>query len=209
MAWFNPFSWGGGPDEVDYGPMRGLNDRIMSEFEKSRSDANSIQTGITGEDRKLYDESYGAMRDQVMRDIEQKLPGLLQGASGQAGARGMAGSAVEQGARSNVTRGVQRDAANTMSQFGMQQAGQMTANAQNRSNFQLTRNQGLWQNLLSAYKPQQDLEMGIIKSEQDRIAAEKGAFGGLVGNIAGALTPGLGNIPGMGFLKPTPPATPT
>ncbi len=196
MAWFNPFSWGGGPDEVDYGPSRKIAEDIRGEFGRFESEARSIEFGVTDADQALYDESFGHMRDLVMREIEQKLPGLVQGASASAGARGISGSGNEASLRNSSARTAQTDAANTLSAFGANQAGQLTQNAQNRAGFELTRNQGLWQSLLQSYKPLQQVELDKTDREFDRIQQEKQQFGSLAGKLTGAIP--IPTIPGIG-----------
>ena len=199
MAWFNPFSWGGGPDEVDYGPARKIAEDIRGEFSRFEQDARSIEFGVTDQDRELYDESFGPMRDLIMREIEQKLPGLVQGAWASAGARGVSGSGQEATLRAATATGAQTDAANVLSQFGSQQAGQLTQNAQQRAGFELTRNQSLWQNLLQSYKPLQEVEGQKIDVEAARIQQEKQAFGDLTGKIVGAIPlPGKSPLPTPG-----------
>lgn len=207
MAWYNPFSWGGGPDEVDYSRLQGMNQRFEQMGQQQAQELRGISSGITPQDQQLYGQSYGFMRDLVMGDLRNQLPGLLAGVSGQAGARGLSGSASEQGLRQRAGLAGARQAGEVLQNFGAQQAGLLQAGAANRFGQELTRNQQLWQNLMQAYMPSYGTEQRRVQSEEDRIAAEKGAFGSLVGGIGGLFAPGLGNliqgIPGMGPRKAT------
>jgi len=185
MAFFNPFSWGGGPDEVNWDRLRGLASEVRGQYGKYEANTNAINFGVTPEDQAQYDLSYGHMRDLVMQDLQTKLPGLLQDVSGQAGARGLSGSAVEQGLRQRAGLAAQRQAGSILSEYGSQQAGLMQQGALQRGQLQLTRNQQLWQNLMQSYSPSFGVESSFLDSEQQRIAGERSAFGQLLGGAAG------------------------
>ena len=145
------------------------------------------------------------MRDLIVRQIEERLPGIVQNASASAGARGISGSGNEATLRAASATRAQTDAANTLNQFGAQQAGQLANFAQNRAGFELTRNQQLFQSLLQSYQPLQNLENNILNQEQQRIDSEKGAFGNLVGSLTG-LIPGIGGGSSPQPQQPAPPS---
>lgn len=186
MSWFNPFSWGGGGDEANIQPLRNWAMDIGREARASNAAAMGINFGVTAEDQQQYDASYGHMRDLVLQDLQQKLPGILQGISGQAGARGLSGSADEQALRQRAGLAAQRQAGSILSEFGANQAGLMQQGALARGQLQLTRNQMLWQNLLQSYQPILDVEGQQYQADVNRIAGEKSAFGNLLGLGVGA-----------------------
>lgn len=193
MAWFNPFSWGGGPDQVDYSKLNDIIGQIQGQGLDVANRIKGINFGVTAEDQAQYGKSYGFMRDQVLRDLQTKLPALLGTASGQAGARGLAGSGIEAGMRSNVSRGAQRDVADVLSQFGSQQAGVMSSMALNRGQAQVGQNQALWDTILGAYTPGYNQQLRYTEQERQRIAQEGQAFGGFLGDLIGI---GTSFIPG-------------
>ena len=188
MSWYNPFSWGGGGDEANPQPMRDWAMDVGREARASNAEAMKIGFGVTAEDQQNYGESYGFMRDMVMNDLRTKLPGLLQDVSGQAGARGLSGSAVEQGLRQRAGLAAQRQAGDIMSQYGAQQAGIMQQGALQRGQAQLSRNQMLWQNLLQSYQPILGVEQMKFGADQERIQNENNAFSGLLGTGTAYLT---------------------
>jgi hypothetical protein len=181
MAWYNPFSWGGGPDEVDYSRLTSINNQIRGRGERIAQDTRDIDFSVTAADKKHFEESFGFMRDLVVRELEERLPGVLAEVSGQAGARGLSGSATEATLRGNVVRGGQRDVANVLSQFGAQQAGQLAQFATQRGQNQLQRNRQLFRTLIESYAPQREFEQRRVEQEEQRIAREQKAFGQLVG----------------------------
>jgi hypothetical protein len=202
MAWYNPFSWGGGPDEVDWGPLRNLAGQVQQGGADINRQLQNIDFGITGADQQQWGKSYGHMRDMVISDLERTLPGILAGASNQAGARGLAGSNIEGIMRAATAGNAQFQAGQTLAGFGAQQAGQMAQFAANRGQQELSRNQQLFNTLLGSIQPMMGIEGQFLSSEMDRIAREKSAFGGLLGGIGNLFAPGLGNligkIPGFG-----------
>jgi len=198
MAWYNPFSWGGGPDEVNYGNINRMNQQFIDMGQKQAGEMRGISSGITAQDKEMYGQSYGMMRDLVMGDLRNQLPGLLAGVSGQAGARGMSGSGMEQGMRQQAGIAGQQQAGQVLQQFGAQQAGLMQQGAATRFGQEMSRNQALWHNLMQSYMPQYQTEQGRISSEEQRIAQEKGAFGNMLGGIAGFAAGGFSHlIPGF------------
>jgi len=202
LAWFNPFSWGGGPDQVDYSRLQGMNKQFEQFGQESAQSLRGLNAGITPQDQEQYRQSFGFMQGLVTDQLRNQLPGILSQVSGQAGARGLSGSASEQGLRQRAGLAGQRQAGEVLQQFGAQQAGLMQQGAATRFGQELSRNQQLWQNLMQSYAPSYQTEQGRVASEEARIAAERAAFGGLVGGIGGIFAPGLGNlagkIPGMG-----------
>lgn len=195
MAWFNPFSWGGGPDEANWGPMRQIASDILAGGQRIQRNIEGIDFGVNEQDQQQWGASYGHMRDLVLADLMQKLPNILGQASGQAGARGLAGSGIEAQMRAARSTEAQRGTANILSQFGANQAGQMAAFAAQRGQHELSRNQQLWNTLLQSYQPMMDVEGAFLKSEQERIAKEKSAFGKLLGTVAPILAGTYGTQP--------------
>jgi len=209
MAWWNPYSWGGGPDEVDYSRLQGMNKRFEQFGQQQAQELRGISSGITPQDQQMYGQSFGFMRDLVMDQLRSTMPGILASQSGQAGARNLSGSATEQGLRQRALLAGQRQAGEVLQGFGAQQAGQMQQGAATRFGQEMSRNQQLWQNLMQAYMPSYQTEQGRVSQEEQRIAQEKASFGGLVGGVAGLFAPGIGNIIGgrpWGYQPPTPTA---
>ncbi|MHC4066578.1 MAG: hypothetical protein ACYSUI_19050 [Planctomycetota bacterium] len=111
MGFFSNLFGGGGPD---FAPI----EQGFRDFQERQL---AVEPGVTRADRDLAAESIGATRDIALSELQAVLPQILEQTSGQAGARGLGGSAIEAGLRASQGAAAHRNIADVISRASIAQ----------------------------------------------------------------------------------------